>query len=1279
MVATPHVGALELRLLGPLEARRASERLRIGGAKVRALLADLLLHLGRPVSVDQLVDDLWGERPPASAAHAVEVYVSQLRNTLDPDRAGLIAGRPAGYALVVDPERVDAYRFERLLDKGRASLATGEFERAAVVLGEALALWRGPALADFTYEPFAQSAIARLEELRVQAMEERLDADLGTGRHAELVPELNALVVEHPFRERLRGQLMRALYGSGRQAEALAAYRSAREVLLAELGVEPSPALRALEAAILRQDDELSASIPHAAKARMPEQRKLATILFADIVESTSLAGSVDPETQRRALERYFDLAATVLAEHGGTMKRFIGDAVVAAFGVPVAHEDDALRASRAALELREAMAELNEGLERNFGMWLGLRIGLASGEVVAGDPEEGEVFATGEAVNVATRLAETAAVGEIVIGELTQRLIAHAARLEPVGELVLRGSAEAVNAFRLLDVAPGAPSHARRLDAPLIGRRGELERLRVAFDRAVRAVDLAAILVLGPAGIGKSRLAAELATELSGELGDRATVVEGRCPAYGAGLALAPVRAIVRAVAGDESRDAIAAACGDATAADLLAAAFGVTASPPAEEIAWAFRLFCEAVAKRRPLVLVLEDLHWAEIALLDLLEHLAEQSMGAPILVVCLAREELLEERPDLLGSCERLVLDGLQADETKRLIDALVGEAVLSEEARFRIVEAAEGNPLFLEQLVALAVDQGGLDPERPLPATIQALLLARLDRLGPAERAVLERAAVVGREFRRSAVVELLDPNAAETVRRHIETLIRRGFIDPVPSLEPFEEAFRFRHVLIQAAVYGATPKGERARLHEQHAKRLEARPETAADVDAVLGYHLERAHRYLSELGPVDQHARELAAQAGTRLASAGLRAWKGSDARAATDLLQRATALLPPDDPGRREVLCELGVAERMAGESERAAATLKGAAEFFAAAGDRRAELRARLELAYVHLLTQPGQTADKLLAVAEEAIPVFEETGDDRALGRAWLLCGFVQGGIRCQNAAWLEAAERALVHHRNSGWPTSSCLGQIAAALYEGPTPVTSAIERCAELIRDSSADRGAEANVLVFVGGLEAQRGRFDTGRELVRSAQAVFDDLGQKAISTIHCGAMAGYIAFLAGDPAEAERSLRLTCEELRRVGDSAHLASRAADLAEALYAQEQYEEAESWTRESERHAGRDDLTAQPAWRSVRAKVLARRDSPRQALRLARAALRLVKDTDGLNQRAKICLDLAQVLRLAGLDEEAATQVREALRLFDLKGNLAGRAAAQAMNEQVGSA
>jgi DNA-binding SARP family transcriptional activator len=1274
MLATPQIAPLELRLLGPLEARRGGEQLRVGGAKPRALLADLLLHLGRPVSVDRVVDDLWGERPPASAAHAVEVYVSQLRNALDPERAGLIAGRPTGYALVVDRERVDACRFERLLDEGRTALATGEVDRAAMVLREALGLWRGPALADFTYEPFAQGEIARLEELRVEALEERLDADLRAGRYAELVPELEALVGEHPFRERLRGQLMHALYGSGRQAEALAAYRSTREVLLAELGVEPSPALRALEAAILRQDDELRASTPQAARVRMPERRTLATILHGD-VEAASLGASVDPETLRHAFERYFDLAATVLAEHGGTVQRFVGDAVVAAFGVPAAHEDDALRAARAAVELREAMPELNDGLEAAFGLRLGLRIGLASGEVVAGNAEAREGFATGDAVNEATRLGEAARPGEIMVAELTRRLIAHAARLEPVRKLRLRGSAELVNAFRLIEVALSAPSLARRLDAPLVGRRRELEWLHAAFDRAVTTGDLGSLLVLGPAGIGKSRLAAEFAAGLGG----RATVLEGRCPAYGAGLALWPVRTVIRTAAADESRDAIEAASGDATAADRLAAALGPTPSPPAEEIAWAFRLFCEGVARRRPLVLVLDDLHWAEPTLLDLLEHLAEHSTGAPILMVCLARDELLEERPDFLAPHERLFLDGLQVDETRTLIETLVGEAVLSEGTRLRVVEAAEGNPLFLEQLVVLAVEQGGLDPERPLPATIQALLLARLDRLGPGERAVLERAAVVGREFRGSAVVELLEPDAAASVGRHIETLVRRGFLDPVPSAEPFEDAFRFRHVLIQAAVYGATPKGERARLHERHAERLGARPEPAADVDAVLGYHLEQAYRYLAELGPLDEHARELADRAGARLGRAGLRAWKGSDARAATNLLGRAAELLPPDDPERRELLCELGVALRMAGESARAEETLQWVAECGAAAGDRRVELRARLELAYVQLLTRPGETADELLAVAAEAIPVFEEAGDDRALGRAWLLAGFVQGGIRCQNAAWLEAAERALIHHRAAGWPTSSCLGQIAAALYEGPTPVTRAVARCAKLLRDTSADRSAEANVLVFVGGLEAQQGHFDAGRELVRSAQAVYDELGQRAISTIHCGAMTAYIAFLAGDPAEAERSLRLTCEALQRVADSRHLASRAADLAEALYAQEQYEDAEHWTRVSERHAGRDDLAAQPAWRSVRAKVLACRDSHRQAHQLARAALRQVEDTDALNQKAKISLDLAEVLRLAGREEEAATYVDEALRLYDAKGNIIGRAAAQAMNDQVGSA
>ena len=352
---TPHV---ELRLLGPIEVERDGAASALGGQKPRALLAVLALEPGRVVSVDRLVEALWPGDPPETAAHAVQVYVSQLRKALGP----VIATRAPGYVLELDPEHVDVHRFSRLAQEGRAALETGDAAAAEVALREALALWRGPALADFVYEPFAQTQIARLEELRTVVVEERIDADLALGRHAELVSELEALVQAEPLRERPRAQLMLALYRSGRQADALAAYRAARETLVEELGIDPGPELRELEAAILRQDESLL--LEETPLARPPMQfRRLVTMLFVDVVESMALAAALDPEALGTVLRSYFETVSAAITRHGGTVEKYAGDAVMAAFGIPVSHEDDALRAARAALDIRVGIAALNEQL----------------------------------------------------------------------------------------------------------------------------------------------------------------------------------------------------------------------------------------------------------------------------------------------------------------------------------------------------------------------------------------------------------------------------------------------------------------------------------------------------------------------------------------------------------------------------------------------------------------------------------------------------------------------------------------------------------------------------------------------------------------------------------------------------------------------------------------------------------------------------------------------------------------------------------------------------
>jgi DNA-binding SARP family transcriptional activator len=1235
----------ELRLLGPFEVSRGGLPVPVGGPKPRALLAALALEAGRVVSADRLVEDLWPAEAPETAGHAVQVYVSQLRRALGTDA---ISTRKPGYVLELDRDRIDVHRFARLADEGRAALQGGDPAAAESALREALALWRGSALLDFTYEPFAQAEIARLEELRLVALEERVDADLELGRHAELVAELEALVNAQPLRERPRTQLMLALYRAGRQADALAAYRAARETLVEELGIDPGPGLRELEAAILRQDESLRRPDTVAPVTRM-QFRRLVTILFVDVVESMALAEALDPEALGRVLQRYFETASSALTRHGGTVEKYAGDAVMAAFGIPVSHEDDALRAARAALDVRAGIAALSEQLEQEHGLGLEVRIGLESGEVVATETDARQRLVTGEAVGVAARLEEGASAGEIAVGEVAGRLIDHAAELEPLGEVEIRGKREPVSAYLLHGLRPVAPAFERRLDAPLVGRKRELAALRKRLKLAVDTGTLRATVVLGPPGVGKSRLVAEL-----GRRGRGVTVLWGRCLSYGDGITYWPLREVLEQASAGEERDAVLAALAAPT-------------PPPAAEIALLFRRLCERLAREQPLVLVLDDAHWAEPTLLELIEQLVDRGEG-PILLACVAREELLEARPGFLGDREnaaRVELGALTAEETDALLDGL-GGAILESDQHARIVDAAEGNPFFLEQLLALSLE-GGLG-ERGLPETIQALLAARLDRLGPGERAVLERGSVVGKEFTADDVTALLEPHAAPTADTHLRTLSARGFVRPGPG------GFAFRHVLVQEAVYRAAPKRLRAELHERYADRLDAITPDVADLDEFVGHHLEQAQRLLGELGESDRRTARLAEDGGRRLGEAGLRAFKRGDMHATVNLLGRATSLVSEDAPLRQLLLAELGIALRNSGDSARALEVLGAATEAARAAGDRRLELRAKIEREYVLLQAEAGTTADALLAAAAEGIPIFEAVGDDRSLGRAWLLSGFLRGGHLGQHEAWKEAAERALVHYARSGWPTSSCVGEIAAALHYGPTPVEEALARCDELVGDPATDSVGRANVTVYTAGLVAQLGDFDRARALVADARETFDDLGQRTAATNSCSTVLGEIELLAGDWASAELVLRELCAELEQLEDLSHLASRAGDLADALYLQGRVDEAGEWTRVAETHASEDDFDAALRWRPVRALVHASQGEHDQAERLARESARQAELGDGLNRQARVHASFGEILRLAGRSEEAAGAFDRAVELYEQKGNVVGAGRARKAGE-----
>jgi len=1020
--------------------------------------------------------------------------------------------------------------------------------------------------------------------------------------------------------------------------------------------------------------------------ARPQDVRKTVTVLFCDVTESTPLGERVDAETLRRVMSRYHGTASTVLERHGASVEKFIGDAVMAVFGIPTVHDDDALRAVRAATEMREALRLLNEELARDFGVELAFRTGIASGEVVAGDPSGRQAFATGRPVVLAERLERSAAPGEILIADATQRLVRNAVLAEPLEPLELKGMAERVPAWRLQSVLDGAEPFARRLDSELVGRDRERTLLEQAFRRAVDERTCHLFTVLGPAGVGKSRLAGALLAAVASD----ARVLTGRCLAYGDAITFWPLTEVVKQAAGitldlsgEQARERIDELLAGEPEARLIAerivASIGIAATPAsADETFWAARRFVEALARRRPLVVVFDDVHWAAPLFLDLVEQLADWTREAPVLLVCLARPDLLEDHPGWAGgklNATSLLLEPLNADDADRLIENLLAPARLAEDVRRRIARAGENNPLFIEEMVAELVEDEALkrcdgrwlvrgDLETiAVPPTIQALLAARLDRLGRAERDAIERAAVVGKLFHRSALASIGGDDGVR-LGEALRSLVRKQLVEPAPASFAGDEAFRFRHLLVRDAAYQGIAKETRAALHEGYAGWLEhVAPDRVREFEEILGYHLEQAFRYRYELGPADERARLLAERAGQRLCAAGRRAHARGDARAAVNLLTRAVALLPDEDPLRVATLPELVSALMRAGDFERADAVLAEAMERAVAAGDKRLELRTLIERQFFRMFTDPEGATEELLRVAEGAIPLLEELGDELGLAKAWWLRSEADL-IACRWGARAEALERARGHARRAGdaHEEATYTGLLAQALLYGPMPVPEAIARCETFLAEAEGQPALEAAMASSLAALRAMRGDFGEARSLWRRARALYEELGlalrQAARSLVPAG-----VEMLAGDAAAAERELRWGYETLEVMGERGVRSTIAAFLADLLCQQEHYEEAEHFTVLCEETAASDDLVTQVVWRGTRARLLVRSGEHDAAERRAREAVALAEPTDFLDLQAGALLSLADVLGLAGRAEEAAALVQQAQERYERKGNL----------------
>jgi class 3 adenylate cyclase/tetratricopeptide (TPR) repeat protein len=1013
------------------------------------------------------------------------------------------------------------------------------------------------------------------------------------------------------------------------------------------------------------------------------EVRKLVTVVFSDLTGSTSLGETLDPESLRDVMGRYFERMSGILRGHGAAVEKFIGDAVMAVFGLPRIHEDDAVRAVRAAWQMQCVLQELNDELEARWGVRLLARVGVNTGEVVAGDPATGQRLVTGDPVNTAARLEQAAGPGEVLVGESTYRLVREAVRVDAVGPVGVKGKAEPVMAYRLLEVMPVVGAPLRRMDTPMVGRAVELRLLEAALDHTIAQRGCELVIVIGEPGIGKSRLLHEFETKTTG----RARVLHARCPPYGEGITFWPLAEMLRdaatgtvGIAGEQGADLTGAFLAalveghpeSAAVAARVGSALGVSSEPfPLEEIYWGTRLLLTYLARGGPLTLAIEDIHWAEPAFLDLLDHLGNQIEDAALLLLCSSRPELPDRRPGVPGR-QIINLEPLSAEESDGLIVSLLGRSGLPTSAQEQIREAAAGNPLFIEQILSMLADEGylaaaGNGPGRArdlssfaVPPSISALLSARLDGLPAEERTVIERASVPGQVFARAAVVELCDAPLRPRVDLCIHALTRKALVEPgQDSLRDEPGQFRFRHALIRDAAYGAMLKKLRAELHERFSGWLGTLNRGAFEDEELVGYHLEQAYRYRSELGPPDRHAVLLGRRAAQYLASAGRRALTRGDVGAGAKLLHRAGTLFPPDSPERLAIMVDLGGALRESGDYAAAIDVLDQAVGEAKGRGDTGLECRALVERFEVDMkLGTPGWP-DRAWAEAQRLIPQLEATGDDLALAKTWRMLSWVHlasGSL----TGFGEASQCSIQYARTAGNNREEIevLAGLAIAAAFGPVLVGEGISRCQQILRKVAGNRRAEAFVLSHLGLLQAMVGRFTEARATIRRSVEMCDEIGANEFA-IGARVAAAQVEMLAGDLAAAEEKIleiyRLCeqrgLEDLRQWVD--------LYLAKIWCEQARYQEALPLV-EVLSAVDYSDLVLGLA---VKGRVLARLGKVAEGESHIRDALARAATTDDVIIRGDALMALAEILQLAGRDGEAAKTLKQALDLWEHKGHV----------------
>ena len=977
------------------------------------------------------------------------------------------------------------------------------------------------------------------------------------------------------------------------------------------------------------------------------ESRRPVTTLFCDLVASTELSGRLDAEALHRVMRRFYETARIAVDRHGGTVEKFAGDAVMGVFGFPRLHEDDPLRAARSGLELRRSIADLNEELEREWGVRIDTRTGIATGEVLAGRGGVGEPFVIGSSVNLAARLEQHAGAGQIMLDAVTARRIRRSATLERMPPLRLKGFDGETPAFLLADVASSTAVAASGLVDRVSERRLLLEAYRGVLDaRRCRVVNL-----VGDAGVGKTRLLDEFTAELP-----EATVVHGRCPAYGEGASFRALAEVVAQAAGvarsdpeDVIRSAVTGVVSDDSLATRVLRTVGLVAGAVTpEEAASSIRTFLVTLARERPLTVVVDDVHRASDALLDVLQHVVEWSRDAPILLLCAGRPELFFDHPSWGRLRGRLTLhlEPLDDADASTLLRSLLTGATPAVERR--IVEVAGGNAFFVEEMAATVQEQQStheLTAEQvPVPPTITALLEARIDRLDGEEQRALGRAAVLGGAFTEAELEPLVGPDTSTLLAR----LWDRDLL--MPDAEAGAGGWAFRHALIRDAAYAVIPKAVRADLHVAVAHTLED--------DVRSGFHLERAAQALEELGSRAPSVRELTIEGGTRLARAGREASARGDVASAAGLLERAAALLPPDEPQRLPALADLHHAQMFAGQTDRAARALDELLAAFEPEDDDVVAVRARMQQAHLRLLTDPASMPlATYRAILDDAVRRFEAAGDERDLAAALIeraLTSWVEGHAGEMEAAAqraLEAAERSgdrrVLHEAAS---------LLATALQRGVTPLDEGLARLAAVRARLGDDRLTEATLRLTEAQMLSLLGRGEHARRTLAAARATFEDLGQRRWLAAADDAQAE-VERRSGRPAQAVALRREVYAFFVEQGDALNALPAAAGLAELLVEAGEFDEAAGLAADLERQAG-EDLEVQVAWRTVLAAVLAASGERAGANRIAAEALALADATDFVLLQA----DVRAAVALAGLDGfDAARLGREALDRYAAKG------------------